>query len=156
MLFITILETRISSTTPPLPLAVFNRIPRSVPSKTQFEIVTFFIPPETSLPITTPPCPLSIVQLVMVTFSVGVAHLRPSASRPDLIVIQSSPTLIWQSEICTFLHEVGFIPSVFGDGGLNMVTPVILILLQKAGLIVQKGLFLIVTPSIRMFSDWKA
>src|SRR5690606_38871757 len=141
MLFITTLETRISSTTPPLPLAVLSRIPRSVPSKTQFEMVTFLIPPETSLPMTTPPCPLSIVQLVMVTFSVGVAHLRPSASRPDLIVMQSSPTLMWQSEMCTFLQEVGLIPSVFGDGGLKIVTPVILILSQKAGLMVQKGLF---------------
>src|SRR5690606_28720992 len=156
MLFITILETRISSTTPPLPLAVLSRMPRSVPSKTQFEIVTFFIPPDTSLPITTPPCPLSIVQLVIVTFSVGVAHLRPSASRPDLMVIQSSPTLIWQSEICTFLHEVGLMPSVLGDGGLKIVTPVIRILSQKAGLIVQNGLFLMVIPSMRMFSDWNA
>ena len=38
--FITILSTRISSTTPPLPRAALILIPLSVPSKTQFENVT--------------------------------------------------------------------------------------------------------------------
>ena len=61
----------ISSTTPPLPRIVFILMPMSVPSKTQFEMAILFTPPLISLPITTPPCPLSIVQFVIVTFSVG-------------------------------------------------------------------------------------
>ncbi len=82
-----------------------------------------------------------MVQLVMVTFSVGLAYLRPSSSRPDLIVIQSSPTLIWQSEICTFLQDEGLMPSVLGECGLLIVTPVIVTLSQKTGFMVQNGEF---------------
>src|SRR5690554_2426636 len=146
--FITILSTRISSTTPPRPRADFSLMPRSVPSKTQLEMVTLRTLPDTSLPITTPPWPLSIVQLVMVTFSVGTFHFLPSISRPDFMVIESSPTLMWQSEIRTLRHEVGLIPSVLGEGGLLMVTPRIVILSENAGLMVQKGELTTVTSSI--------
>lgn len=51
---ITTLLTRISSTTPPRPRVDLIRMPRSVPSKTQLLMVTFFTPPLISLPITTP------------------------------------------------------------------------------------------------------
>lgn len=44
ILLITILLTRISSTMPPRPRVDFRRIPRSVPSKTQLLMVTFFTP----------------------------------------------------------------------------------------------------------------
>ena len=48
----------------------------------------------------------------------GVTINNPSASRPDLMVIQSSPTLIKQSEMRTFRQELGLIPSVFGPLGI--------------------------------------
>ena len=85
----------------------FQTIPRSVPSKTQLLMVTFFTPPLISLPITTPPCPLNMVQLVMVIFSQGTPSLRACKSRPDLMVMQSSPTEMWQSLMCTFLQDSG-------------------------------------------------
>ena len=151
MLRITILFTLIFSTTPPRPRVDFRRIPRSVPSKTQLEMVMLRTLPLISLPITTPPCPESIVQFVTVIFSQGVAKRRPCKSRPLLMVIQSSPTEIWQSEICTFLHDSGLIPSVLGDFGLIMVNPVILIFSLNCGFTVQKGELTMVTPSILMF-----
>ena len=115
-------------------------------------MVTRLTPPDISLPITTPPCPESITQLVIVIFSQAFPYFRPSASRPDLIVIQSSPTLIKQSEIRTFRQEDGFIPSVLGPfgsfEGLLIVTPCTVTLSQKAGFIVQKGELIIFTFSI--------
>ena len=91
-----------------------------------------------------------MIQLVIVMFSHAFPYLRPSASRPDLMVIQSSPTLIKQSEIRTFRQELGLIPSVFGPlgllDGLLMVTPCIVTLSQKAGLTVQKGELMRRTP----------
>jgi len=93
-LLITTLLTRMSSTAPPRPRVVLMRMPRSVPSKMQLLIVTLRTPPDISLPMTTPPWPSNIVQLVTVMFSQGRPTRRPSASRPDLIVMQSSPTLI--------------------------------------------------------------
>ena len=123
----TMLSTRICSTTPPRPRDAFSRIPASVPSKTQFEMVTRFTPPDISLPITTPPCPESMIQLVIVMFSQAFPYLRPSASRPDLMVMQSSPTLMKQSEMRTLRQEVGLMPSVLGPlgflSGFLMVTP---------------------------------
>ena len=150
-----ILSTRSSSTTPPRPREDFKRIPASVPSNIQLEIATLLTPPDISLPITTPPCPESIIQLVIVIFSQAFPYLRPSASRPDFIVMQSSPTLMKQSEMRTFRHEVGLIPSVLGpfgfSDGLCIVTPCTTTSSQNAGLIVQKGEFIIFTFSISIF-----
>ena len=151
MLLITTLLTRISSTTPPLPRVDLIRIPRSVPSNTQLEIVTLRTLPLISLPITTPPCPESMVQLVIVIFSQGTPKRRACASLPDLIVMQSSPTDIWQSLICTLRQDSGFTPSVFGEGALSMVIPFMVTLSQNSGLTVQKGEFMIFTPSIFTF-----
>src|SRR4051812_47879945 len=103
----TMLFARMSSTTPPLPRRDLNRNPRSVPTKTQLEIVTLRIDPDISDPKTTPPCPCIIVQLVTVTFSVGRCSFRPSSSVPHLSVTQSSPTSIRQSEMCTLRHDSG-------------------------------------------------
>ena len=76
----------------------------------------------------------------------GPAHLLP-----DLIVMQSSPTDIWQSLICTLRQDSGFTPSVFGEGALSMVIPFMVTLSQNSGLTVQKGEFMIFTPSIFTF-----
>src|SRR5438128_3136775 len=65
--------------------------------------------------------------------------------------MQSSPTLMWQLEICTYLQLSGFIPSVFGDSGLLIVTPVTVTFSQNSGFTVQKGEFVIVIPSIKTF-----
>jgi len=151
ILLITILLTRISSTMPPRPRVDFRRIPRSVPSKTQLLMVTFFTPPLISLPITTPPCPLNMVQLVMVIFSQGTPSLRACKSRPDLMVMQSSPTEMWQSLMCTFLQDSGLMPSVLGEGTLWMVMPLMVTLSQNSGFTVQKGELIIFTPSTRTF-----
>ena len=107
---ITMLLTRTSSTTPPRPRVDLMRMPRSVPSKTQFEIAMLRTPPDISLPMTTPPWPCSMVQFVMVWFSAGRPILRPWRSRPDLIVMQSSPALMWQSEMWTLRHDSGIDP----------------------------------------------
>lgn len=78
------------------------------------------------------------MQLVIVMFSQAFPYLRPSASRPDLMVMQSSPTLIKQSEMRTFRQELGLMPSVLGPlgslDGLLIVTPCIVTLSQNAGL----------------------
>ncbi len=54
----------------------------------------------------------------------------------------------------TFRQELGLMPSVLGPlgllDGLLIVTPCIVTLSQNAGLIVQKGEFMIFTFSIRM------
>lgn len=105
---------RISSTTPPRPREAFKRIPASVPSKTQLDIATSLHPADISLPITTPPCPESMI-ISDCQILTRFLYLRPSASRPDFMVIQS-PTLIKQSEIRTLL-QVGLIPSVLGPLG---------------------------------------
>lgn len=96
----TILDTRMSSTIPPRPRLDFNRIPRSVSWKIQFEMVILRILPLISLPNTTPPCPWTIVQFVIVIFSQAI--LSYVSSVPALIAIQSSPTSIWQLLIRTF------------------------------------------------------
>src|SRR5437016_1780566 len=114
---ITRLLARISSTTPPRPRRDLNRSPRSVPTSTQLDIVTFLTEPLISLPKTIPPWPCSNVQLVMVIFSHALSSRRPSSSLPDLIVMQSSPTSTWQLEMCTLRHESGLMPSVLGEFG---------------------------------------
>jgi hypothetical protein len=81
------------------------------------------------------------VQLVIVTFSVALPYLRPSSSLPDFMVMQSSPTLIWQFEIWTLVQDEGLIPSVFGECGLKIEIPVTVTLSQNSGFIVQKGEF---------------
>ena len=80
-----------------------------------------------------------MVQLVIVIFSQGTPKRRACASLPDLIVMQSSPTDIWQSLICTLRQDSGFTPSVFGEGALSMVIPFMVTLSQNSGLTVQKG-----------------
>ena len=70
--------------------------------------------PRSSLPTTTAPWPWYMTQLVIVTCSVGLATRRPSASRPDLITMQSSPVLKKQSDIRTLRLESTSIPSPFG------------------------------------------
>lgn len=131
----TILDTRISSTIPPRPRLDFNRIPRSVSWKIQFEMVILRILPLISLPNTTPPCPWTIVQFVIVIFSQAI--LSYVSSVPALIAIQSSPTSIWQLLIRTFLHDSGSIPSVFGESaGFKIVKLSNVALLQRIGLIV--------------------
>ncbi|MNQ92194.1 hypothetical protein D3C85_1076110 [compost metagenome] len=70
---------------------------------------------------------------------------------PDLMVIQSSPTLMWQSEMCTFLHDSGLMPSVLGECGLLMVTAWTLTFSQNSGLTVQNGELRMVMPSINTF-----
>jgi hypothetical protein len=50
-------------------------------------------PPLISLPMPPPPCPCAMVQLAIVTFSHGARWSASSVSTPDLIVMQSSPTL---------------------------------------------------------------
>ena len=148
----TILLIRTSWTTPPRPRCVFRRMPRSVPSKTQLLMTTFFTPPDISLPITTPPCPASMVKLVIVIFSQGLFTRRPSSSLPHLIAMQSSPTSMWQFEIRTFRHESGLIPSVFGESfGLIMVRSCTVTFSQYTGFTVQAGEFLSVTPSMSTF-----
>ena len=47
-------------------------------------------------------------------FSVGTLTRRPSALRPDLIAMQSSPVSKWQSSISTSRHDSGSQPSLFG------------------------------------------
>ena len=59
------------------------------------------MPPETSLPIETPPWPSFIWQSRMMMFSLGTLMRRPSALRPDLIAMQSSPVLNTQLLIST-------------------------------------------------------
>src|SRR5580704_18054182 len=84
----------------------------------------------------------------MVQFSNGRPARRPSASRPDLKVIQSSPTLIQQSDMRMLRQESGLMQSVFGDvAGLVIVTPRMLTLSQKTGVTFQNGELRIVTPS---------
>ena len=89
-----------------------------------------------------------MVQLVMVIFSQGTPNRRAWASLPDFIVIQSSPTEIWQSLICTLRHDSGLIPSVLGEGTLSIVMPLMVTLSQNSGFTVQKGELTIFTPSI--------
>src|SRR5207253_794995 len=85
-------------------------------------------------------------------FSLGHNSRRPSVSLPLLIVMQSSPTSIWQFEIRTFRHDSGLIPSVFGDsGGFWIVTLSIITLSHASGLIVQYGDRLNVSPSTSTF-----
>ena len=85
-------------------------------------MTTLRTPPLISLPMTTPPCPCTIVQPVIVMFSHGTRS--GEASVPALMVMQSSPTSMWQSLIRTFRHDSGLMPSVLGEsGGLVIRTP---------------------------------
>ena len=75
---------------------------------------TFQHPPEISLPIVTPPWPSRISQLRTMMFSLGTFTRRPSALRPDLIAMQSSPVSNAQRSISTSRHDSGSQPSLFG------------------------------------------
>src|SRR5215475_39194 len=99
---------------------------------------TFQHPPEISLPIVTPPCPSRISQLRTMMFWLGVFTRRPSALRPDLIAIQSSPVLNTQRSISTSLHDSGLQPSLFGPP-LEIFTPRTVTFSQRTGLISHIG-----------------
>ena len=51
-----------SSTTPPRPIALFMRMPTSVPANVQFSTSIFFTSRDISLPITNPPWPSFTMQ----------------------------------------------------------------------------------------------
>ena len=54
--------------------------------------------------------------------------------------------------MCTFLHDDGSMPSVFGEfEGFSIVIPVIVRLSVNAGIIVQNGGLEKLTPSISTF-----
>ena len=75
---------------------------------------TLRMPPLISLPSTTPPWPSFIVQPRTTIFSLGTPIRRPSALRPDLIAMQSSPVSNVQFSISTSRHDSGLQPSLFG------------------------------------------
>jgi hypothetical protein len=50
----------------------------------------------------------------MITFSVGLFSRRPSALRPDLMAMQSSPVSKTQSSISTSRQDSGSHPSLLG------------------------------------------
>src|SRR5690349_18142479 len=80
----------------------------------QLLMKTLRIPPETSLPIDTPPCPSAIVQLRIIRLLDATLTRRPSALRPDLMAMQSSPVLKVQFSISTSVEHSGSQPSLFG------------------------------------------
>src|SRR5690554_5733885 len=133
---------------------VLMRMPRSRSGLliSQFSTNTLRAPPEISLPITTPPWPLRILQPLIRIFSEGVFKRRPSLFLPDLMAIQSSPVSKKQFSITTFLQDSGLQPSELGPR-LSQVTPLMVTLWQRTGLINQKGALVMVTPSISTFSQ---
>ena len=83
-------------------------------SSSQSSAKTLRVPPEHSLPIVTPPWPFFMRQLRMTMFSDGTLTRRPSALRPALIAMQSSPVSNEQFVMRTSRHDSGSQPSVFG------------------------------------------
>ena len=108
---------------------------------------TWRTPPEISLPIVTPPWPSRISQSRTMMFSLGTLMRRPSALRPDLIAMQSSPVSKRQRSISTSRHDSGSQPSLFGPW-LSIVTSRTVTFVQSTGLISHIGEFRIVTPSM--------
>ena len=80
-------------------------------------------------------------------FSLGTLSRRPSALRPDLIAMQSSPVSNVQRSISTSRHDSGSQPSLFGPW-LSIVTPRTVTFVQSTGLISHIGELTIVTPSM--------
>ncbi len=75
---------------------------------------------------------------------------RPSALRPDLTAMQSSPVSKKQPSMSTSLHDSGSQPSLFGPC-VAMWTRRTVTFVQSTGLISHIGEFLMVTPSMRTF-----
>src|SRR5574340_1036135 len=85
-------------------------------------------------------------------FSHGARRSGGSVSMPDLSVMQSSPTSMWQFEMWTWRHESGLMPSVLGESaGLTIVTLSMVTFSQRTGLIVHAGDWVSVMPSTRTF-----
>ena len=75
---------------------------------------------------------------------------RPSALRPDLSAMQSSPVSNRQSSINTPRHESGSQPSLFGPAD-RTVTRRTVTLVLSVGCITHIGALTMVTPSMRTF-----
>ena len=125
----------------------------------QFSANTFWQPPEISEPMTTPPWPSSITQLRMMMFFEGmpakrpVAPARPSALRPLLMAMQSSPVWKVQPSMSTFSQLSGSQPSPLGPSFQTFTLRTIMFF-ESRGCITQNGELTIVTPSMRMPSHW--
>ena len=111
--FIWISLISIFSTTPPLPRAVLNLNPMSVPIKLQLFTWMFFTPPLISLPITNPPWAEYTVELRMVTCCVGMPLFLPASSRPLFMQSASSPTSKNEFSIRTLVQLSRSMPSPF-------------------------------------------
>ena len=83
-------------------------------------------------------------------FSLGTPMRRPSALRPDLMAMQSSPVSNVQFSISTSRHDSGSQPSLFGPW-LSTVTPRIVTFSQSTGLRIHIGELVNVTPSMSTF-----
>ena len=92
-----------------------------------------------------PPCPLANVQFWMTRFWLGTLTRRPSASRPDLIAMQSSPVSNVTPSMTTPSQDSGSHPSVFGPDEL-MLTPSTVTLEHRLGFRCQNGELMMVTP----------
>src|SRR6187431_862851 len=88
-----------------------------------------------------------MLQLLIRIFSEGMFRRRPSALRPDLMAMQSSPVSNKQFLITTFLQDSGSQPSELGPRLAN-VTPSTVTLLQRTGFNSQKGALVMVILSI--------
>src|ERR1019366_3774522 len=80
----------------------------------QFSANTLLQLPEISLPMVTPPWPSRLVQPRMIRFPDGTPTRRPSALRPDLMAMQSSPVSNRQFSISTSRQLSGSQPSLLG------------------------------------------
>ena len=83
-------------------------------------------------------------------FSLGTFTRRPSALRPDLIAMQSSPVSNTQRSMSTSRHDSGLQPSLFGPS-LEIFTPRTVTFSQSTGWISHIGEFVIDTSSISTF-----
>src|SRR5437016_3844028 len=83
-------------------------------------------------------------------FSLGLPIRRPSAFRPDLIAMQSSPVSKTQFSISTLRHDSGSQPSLFGPW-LLIFTPRIVTFSHNTGFNSHIGEFVNATPSISTF-----
>ena len=108
--------TKTFSTTPPRIALVLILIPRSRSGllMAHCSTKTSRAPPLISLPIVTPPCPARIRQPRTTTRSTGTLTRLPSALRPDLRAMQSSPVSKVVSSIRTSEHDSGLQPSLLG------------------------------------------
>ena len=107
-------------------------------------------PPEISLPMVTPPWPSIMSQSRMITFSIGLCSRRPSALRPDLSAMQSSPVSNEHFSIRTSRHDSGSQPSLLG-AWLLIFTPRTITLPHSTGFSSHIGELMTVTSSISTF-----